>query len=162
MKKELLVSDANVLIDFHSAEPELLVFLCKEFNVKISKVVMDEIEEFTHAQAIEFGMEIIDSEDMQEIHKIESSRLSFQDKSCIVLSQRLKASCLTNDKSLKNYLTNLGIQTYWGLQILLLFVERNYLSKDRVEKIAKQIFETNCRYGENTKDNFQVQLGKLP
>jgi hypothetical protein len=44
---KILVTDANVLIDFYLVSPELIKILCNDFKVKNSKVVMDEILEFT-------------------------------------------------------------------------------------------------------------------
>ena len=61
MKNELLVSDANILIDFYLADSSLIKILCDEFHLKIPKVIMDEIKQFTYAEALAFGIEIIDS-----------------------------------------------------------------------------------------------------
>ncbi len=47
MQEIFLVSDANVLIDYHKANPKLLKILCSEYRVLIPKVIMDEIEDFS-------------------------------------------------------------------------------------------------------------------
>lgn len=154
MKVEILVTDANVLIDFYQAKPKLLKILCSEFQVKIPKLVMDEIEEFTALEAIDFGMEIIDSEIAEPPLENISKKLSFQDKSCISLAKKLNASCLTNDKKLKEYLDRFQIKTYWGLEIILSFYEKKLLTNEEITEIGNKVFSMNPRFGEEVKKSF--------
>lgn len=154
MKNSLLVTDANVMIDFYQADPELIEALCLEFQVKISKTVMDEIIEFTSAQAGAFGIEIIETEDSVGLLPLKLKGLSFQDKSCILLTKKLKASCLTNDSTLKNYLDSEGLKTYWGLEMLLLLIEKGRLTKEKVREAAEKIFQINLRFSEPVKKQF--------
>lgn len=158
MKNELLIADANILIDYYLADPELISMLCKEFKVKISKVVMGEIEQFTYAEAIDFGIEIMETDDSIRLNLPELNRLSFQDKSCIVLTQKLNGSCLTNDKNLKKYLEKEGFKTFWGLEMILLLVSKNYLDKARAALIADKIFENNFWYKDDVKNTFRDKL----
>lgn len=161
MNRELLITDANVLIDFYLADPELILFLCKEFKVKISKVVMDEIAQFTHAEAIDFGIEILETEDAAKLNIPELNRLSLQDKSCIVLTEKLNASCLTNDKRLKTFLEQKGFKTYWAMEMILLLIKRNYINKERGTLIANKIFEINLWYKEDIRNEFLYKLEKV-
>ena len=162
MKNELLVSDANILIDFYLADSSLIKILCDEFHLKIPKVIMDEIEQFTYAEALAFGIEIIDSQNTVDSGAIlEPKKLSFQDKACANLSKQLKASCLTNDKILKNYLDKQGIKTYWGLEMLLLLTSKKSLSKEKTTEIANKIFLTNYWYSLEIQNSFWEKLQLL-
>lgn len=161
MNQELLITDANILIDYYLADSELISILCREFKVKISKMVMDEIEQFTYMEAIEFGIEILETENSLSLNRPELNRLSFQDKSCIALTKKLNGSCLTNDKKLKSYLEKEGFKTYWGLEMILHLVSRNYFDKQRATQITNKIFENNFWYKEEIKENFWEKLKEL-
>ena len=162
MKNELLVSDANILIDFYLADSSLIKILCDEFHLKIPKVIMDEIKQFTYAEALAFGIEIIDSVNTIDSSMImEPKKLSFQDKACANLSLQLSASCLTNDKVLKTYLDKQGIKTYWGLEMLLLLTSKKSLSKEKTTEIANKIFLTNYWYSLEIQNGFWEKLKLL-
>lgn len=162
MKNELLVSDANILIDFYLADSSLIKILCDEFHLKIPKVIMDEIKQFTYAEALAFGIEIIDSVNPIDSSRImEPKKLSFQDKACANLSLQLSASCLTNDKVLKTYLDKQGIKTYWGLEMLLLLTSKKSLSKEKTTEIANKIFLTNYWYSLEIQNGFWEKLKLL-
>ena len=142
VSKELIVSDVNILIDFYETEPKLLRILCSEFTVKVPQVVLDKVEQISNAKAQELGMEVVDTEYLS-IERQGIGRLSFQDKMCAELAIDLNASCLTNDKLLKNTIENEGLKAYWAMQMILLFVERGLLDKTETFAIADRIFASN-------------------
>jgi rRNA-processing protein FCF1 len=61
MQEVFLVSDANVLIDYHKANKKLIRILCSEYRVLIPKVIMDEIEDFSEEEAIHAGFHRVNS-----------------------------------------------------------------------------------------------------
>jgi len=161
MEEIFLVSDANVLIDYYKSNPKLLRILCNEYKVIIPQVIIDEIEDFSREEAIQFGMEIIDEELDESLLNLKMKNLSIQDKTCISLSIKKKAKCLTNDKNLREELKKLGIETFWGLELIIQFVSKGLLKKEEAKKIGKKIFEDNKRFGESVRIEFFDKINNV-
>ncbi len=161
MQEVFLVSDANVLIDYHKANKKLIRILCSEYRVLVPQVIMDEINEFSQEEAIQFGIEIIDEIIDETFLNLKMKNLSNQDKSCISLSLNFKAKCLTNDKNLKDELEKLGVETFWGLEMILLFTSKKLLKKEEAKKIGKKIFDENKRFKESVHKDFFEKIKNI-
>ena len=71
--------------------------------------------------------------------------LSEVDRSCFETAYEANCICVTNDKSLRNACENYGVEVFWGLELMVMLVERNIVSANRAIEIAYEI-RTNSQF----------------
>jgi len=88
--------------------------------------------------------------------------LSFYDSLCLFLARDSGWICVTNDKALRKVCEEEGIRLLWGLEPLVLLVEKNHLSRDDALKTALIIHEQNPKFiHEGIIENFKGRIGKV-
>lgn len=156
----IVLTDANVLIDYVKADRELFHLLCSLFkSVKVPFDILNEVNELTLKQAQEFTIDVYYPEPETYFEASnEVKRISFQDHVCFIDAKKYGWAVITNDKSLKEYCNLEGIETFWGLQVVMLMVEEYLLTKRAAVKIAKTIVKNNPRIHEDVLRDFEEKV----
>lgn len=162
MKLEILVVDANVLIDFCKTERSVLALVTRHLcTVHVADQVLAEVKQLDRAGADELGINVVTVEfSMLERAAAASVRspLRFQDWLCLLLAEERSWTCLTNDKRLRTECTARGIAVLWGLQLLIRLVEGGALSRAEAIRIAEAICRINRRIPSSVLDAFRRKL----
>lgn len=140
--------DASVLIDYIDSDRFVLELLAKHITqLVVATPVLEEVKSVSSPEELlDLGIDLVEPE-LEDILKAGegSGALSFQDRLCLILADRLKLVCLTNDKLLRKVCLQQKIETQWGLKPLALLVERRKLAAHTAWGIAQQIQEINPR-----------------
>ncbi len=156
----IVITDANILIDYVKADKELLNLLCSLFkSVKVPFDILNEVNELTLMQAQEFNIDVYypEPETYYEASN-ELKRISFQDLVCFIDARKYGWAVITNDKSLKEYCNQKGIETFWGLQVMMFMVEEHLLTKRAALKTARRIVKNNPRIHEDILLDFEEKV----
>jgi len=147
-RSRLLVIDANVLIDFRAADPDVLALVAKHLGVvHVPRAVIDEVPGLTPAECQLLGVAVVTPETAQPLEASgRRGRLSFADHLCLVLARDGDWACVTNDRALREGCAQESIETVWGLELMLNLVGKRQLPPGRAVAIARKIHEENPRH----------------
>lgn len=159
-KPIIILSDANVLIDYIKANEKLLTEACSAvFEIYVPIPVLREIKQLTETKAKRLGLKLYEPSTEQLTESLsDSMRLSFEDKLCLRIASDNVWICATNDKVLKKECERFKVSTMWGLEIMLVLNEKGVLSKKEATKTAQAIFKVNKRLGEAVVQDFIKKL----
>lgn len=159
-KPIIILSDANVLIDYIKANEKLLSQACSAvFEIYVPIPVLREIKQLTEAKAKRLGLKLYEPSIEQLTEPVSDSlRLSFEDNLCLRIAKDKGWICATNDKVLKNECERFKVSTMWGLEIMLVLNEKGVLSKKDATKTAQIILKENKRLGESVVQDFIKKL----
>lgn len=135
-KLSLSIIDANILIDYVLADEDIIRELSNYWKeVLVPDCVINEVDGLTLDRAAELGLVIVETP-FSELK--EDPVLSYQDLSCFYYTKKHFAVCLTNDKALRRACKSNGLDTIWGLEMLLLLVSNSQIKKARAKGIAEK------------------------
>ena len=162
MKLELLIVDANVLIDFCKTDSAVLTLVTKHVGiVHVAEPVLAEVRQLDRVTAEGIGLHVVQP-DFALLTKaaMASARspLRFQDWLCLLLAQRETWTCVTNDKRLRIECETRKVSVMWGLQLLLRLVETRALPTDDAIELAEAMHKVNKRIPRAVVDTF---IGKV-
>ncbi len=140
-----VISDANIIIDYLSSNKHILSIATEKLcDIYIPTPIFNEISQIDENIAAELGLKIIEPDFKQLTESMErGGALSYQDRICFILARDKEYSCATNDKTLKRHCENNNIKTIWGLEIMILLVEKGHLTKKIAITTAKDINKRN-------------------
>ncbi|MCC2606794.1 hypothetical protein [Planctobacterium marinum] len=142
-----VITDANVLIDYADADITMLALYSEKIErVIIPSVILDEVDQLTHDDCLQYGFEIIDEEleILSEASNAQHGPLSFQDKVCLYLAKSIGGvTCITNEKALLKFCEEDNIPTKRGLRLLLELAEHSHISRDDAIGMVYAINEYN-------------------
>ena len=149
MKPDILIIDANVLIDFCKTDRSVLALVTRHLaTVHVAEQVLEEVEELDRATAVALGISVLTVEYVvlsQAATASVGSPLGFQDWLCLLVAQQNSWICVTNDKRLRAECATRGVAVLWGLQLLLQLVERRALGAAAAIRVADAICALNKR-----------------
>lgn len=152
----LAICDANILIDYVAVDDYILKELASYWKeVHVPDIVLMEVPELSQERAVELGLIILPTP-LKELEKIPG--LSYQDSACYFYVKKENAVCLSNDKKLRKVCKNIGKRVVWGLEMLLLLVEDNIITKERAKDIARKIESSNPEITEELLNEFLKKL----
>jgi hypothetical protein len=159
----ILLADANIIIDFIKADEDALRIICQSFEILVPRIIIqDEIKQLSIEDAQKIGLKIADAELSQMIEANSGSlRVSFYDKICMILTRDNSWLCISNDKKLHSECDVHNVKIIWGLELLLLSVEKGILSKDRSILCFSRIQSINSRMGKKVEDDFLIKLNNI-
>ena len=139
------VVDANVLIDFESADLAILgVFAKKVGPVFVPNAVIENVSAVSLGDCDRIGLRLIQPNLDQLIEAGENrGRLAFDDWLCLILARDHAYQCISNDKALRAECINCGVSVMWGLEPMLILAAQGELSCDEAESVAWKIHESN-------------------
>jgi len=159
----IVITDASVLIDYVKSNKRVLLLLSRLFSeVKIPYEIFKEVNEITLIDADEYHLDVFypDSDVLYEAANIQNP-LSFQDNVCFMEAQRNRWAIITNDRKLKELCESENIQTYWGLQVIVLMVQKGIMTKKMALKTAEKIGSVNTWISSSVFNDFIRKLENL-
>ena len=127
------------------SELEILQLVAEHVGrVVVLAPVLDEVRGVTKIQCASLGLEVIEveTEQMLRASQVESS-VSFNDRLCLVACRDEDWTCVTNDGALRRLCKQYGVQTKFGLGLMVDLVAEGALAKRRAVAVARQIQATN-------------------
>jgi len=143
--RTVLLADADVLIDYRESELGILELVVEHVGrVAVLAPVLGEVRGVTAAQCARLGIEVVEveTEQMMLAAEVESS-VSFNDRLCLVACREEGWTCGTNDGALRRLCERHGIETRFGLGLMVDLVAVGALTQRRAMAIARQIQVSN-------------------
>lgn len=142
---DILISDANVLIDFIKAGAEkILKEVGKLHKIYVPTPIYHEVRQLTSAKMEDIGLiEYEPSIELLYQASLKIGQCSPQDALCLLICDNMGWCCLTNDKNLRGQCTKKDVKTVWGLQLLLYLKDKGIINKDTGKRICLKIANTN-------------------
>jgi predicted nucleic acid-binding protein len=145
MSRTVLLADADVLIDYRESELGVLGLVVQHIGrVVVLAPVLSEVRGVTKTQCASLGLEVIEVETEQMLRAAEvESSVSFNDRLCLVACRDQSWTCVTNDGALRRLCKRHGVQTRFGLGLMVDLVAEGALTKRRAVIVARQIQVSN-------------------
>ena len=146
---EILLADANVLIDLLSANALGLVGDLIRHDlaaVYLPRIVYDEVSTvITESQIADLGITILPVEIalMERVAKYHDTRLSIPDRSILLMAMDKGYIVWSNDKRLRENCGANGVRTLWEFEVLRWLVERDFMSAADLVAVAARVEEAN-------------------
>ena len=141
----VLLSDANVLIDYRDSDLAILALVVQHLApVHVLRDVVDEVNDLSLAQCGELGLRVIEvgPETLLQLAEL-PRRLSHYDRLSLHVCRENDWICLTNDRLLRRICGEHDVRTRWGLEIMLDLVSAGALSASRALGAAERIHASN-------------------
>ncbi len=145
MAQTVLLTDADVLIDYRESEIKILELVVQHMGrVVVLAPVLDEVQGVTPAQCAQLGIEVVEVETEQLVRATEvESCVSFNDRLCLVACREEGWTCVTNDGALRLLCERHGVATRFGLGLMVDLVAVGALTRRRAMAVARQIQASN-------------------
>ena len=163
MAQTVLLTDADVLIDYRESEIKILELVVQHIGrVVVLAPVLDEVQGVTPAQCAQLGIEVVEVETEQLVRASEvESRVSFNDRLCLVACREEGWTCVTNDGALRRLCERHGVATRFGLGLMVDLVAAGALTRRRAMAVARQIQASNpLHINERVIQRFLEALGE--
>ena len=141
----VLLADADVLIDYRESDLAILALVAQHLGrLAVLPPVLDEVRGVTAKECERLGIEIVEveTERMLLAAAVESS-VSFNDRLCLVVCREEGWTCLTNDGALRRLCKRHGVETRFGLGLMVDLVEAGALTRRRAVAVARRIRVSN-------------------
>lgn len=148
-RMEVLLADANVLIDLLNANALGLVGDLIRHDiatVHLPRIVYDEVSSvISESQIADLGITILPVEIalMERVAKYQDTRLSYPDRSLLLLAKDNGYAVWSNDKRLRENCDENGIRALWEFEVLRGLVERDFMSAADLIAVAERVEKTN-------------------
>ena len=148
MSTNILLLDANVLIDFLNSEPSLLNLVSKHIgNLYVLDQIVSEVKGLDKSECKKFGLTVIEpTNETLALAETNLYKLSYNDRLCLFTAIDSDFICVTNDKDLRQECQNNQVKILWGLELIRILVEKSVLSIDDAIKIVETIHKINRLY----------------
>ena len=144
-KPTVLLTDADVLIDYRESDLTILALVARHLGrLAVLPPVLDEVRGVTAKECGRLGIEIVEveTERMLLATEVESS-VSFNDRLCLVVCREEGWTCLTNDRALQRLCKRHGVETRFGLGLMVDLVKAGALTRRRAVAVARRIRVSN-------------------
>lgn len=164
MERPLYVIDSSVLIDYVQTRIQVLELITTHLGrVVILPSTLDEVDNFEKDDCHRLGMEILTPslEEYAEAALHREPGLSAEDFLCLIVSERLAATCLTNDVALHKACRRRGVRCMYGLRPMLNLTEIKVLSPREAWRIAQAISASNLYITDAIIEEFSRELNRI-
>ena len=143
--RTVLLADADVLIDYRESELGILKLVVQHVGrMAVLASVLDEVRGVTAVQCARLGIEVVDVETERMVRASEvESTVSFNDRLCLVVCREEGWTCVTNDGALRRLCEHHGVETRFGLGLMVDLVAAGALTQRRAMSVARQIRASN-------------------
>lgn len=143
--RAFLVVDANVLLDYMAADLAILSLVSRHIGkVHIVKPVLSEVDGLDESDCERLGFYVVEPTLTQASEAaIPDTRLSFEDRTCLIVCRDEGWTCISNDKALRRACGTIGVAVRWGLELMLELVQVGHLSADDAMLAAADIHRAN-------------------
>lgn len=141
----VLISDADVLIDYAGADMEVLEIIATSlWQLHVAMPILREVRALSVERAMQIGI-IICEPTLEEITEAAArgGSLSEPDRLCLVIARKRGWPCLTNDLLLRQSCRKAGVRLVWGLEAMVLLYKAGRLSRAKAVRTAEAIHKTN-------------------
>jgi len=140
-----LLVDANVLVDYQAADLAILSLVSRHVGtVHIVSTVLAEVDGLDESECERFGFRVVEPTLAQATEAASpNGRLSFQDRTCLVVCRDNGWTCVSNDKALRRSCDAVGVAVRWGLELMLELVQGGHLPAEDAEDAAERIHSAN-------------------
>lgn len=142
---EILLADADVLIDYVSAEKAVLGFVSREIGpLKVLREVLATVDGLSERDCRGLRIEVI-AVSTEELLAAGTERgaLSYEDRLSLQTCVDRGWTCVSNDRTLLRECEAAAVPTRRGLSLLLHLVSCRALTKRRALRIAEAIRQAN-------------------
>ena len=158
-----MILDACVLIDICLEDPTLLGLATASLGkVIVLSPILGEVDQLDDVEVERLGLLVVEPE-IRLVLEASTRRggLSFRDRICLLYSRDSRGTLYTNDKALLNAAKSDGIDTRWGLEILLELVVVDQLTHSDASAIAKSICDRSRFPSDHLMAAFRQRLCQL-
>ena len=141
----VLLVDAGVLIDYRESDLNILKLVAQHVGrVAVVPFVLDEVGGITATDCARLGIKVIEveTEQMHRAAEVESS-ISFIERLCLVVCREEGWTCVTNDSTLRRLCKRHGVETRFGLGVMVELVAAGVLNRRRAMAVARSIQTSN-------------------
>lgn len=148
-RMEILMADANVLIDLLNADALGLVGDLIRHDlatVHLPRIVYDEVSTvISEGQIADLGIIILPVEIalMERVTRYHDTRLSIPDRSLLLIAKDNGYTVWSNDRRLRENCGANGVRTLREFEVLRRLVERDFMSAADLVAVAARVEETN-------------------
>lgn len=137
----VLLADADVLIDYRESDLAILDLVVQHIGrAAIVTSVLEEVRGVAAAQCARLGIEVIEVETDQLLQAAEvGSSVSFNDRLCLVVCREEGWTCVTNDGALRRLCKRHGVETRFGLSLMVDLVATGVLTRRRAVSVARRM-----------------------
>ena len=140
-----LLVDANVLVDYQAADLAILSLVSRHVGtVHIVSTVLAEVDGLDESECERLGFRVVEPTLAQATEAASpNGRLSFQDRTCLVVCRDNGWTCVSNDKALRRSCDAVGVAVRWGLELMLELVQGGHLPAEDADEAAERIHQAN-------------------
>lgn len=140
-----LLVDANVLVDYQAADLAILSLVSRHVGtVHIVSTVLAEVDGLDESECERLGFRVVEPTLAQATEAASpNGRLSFQDRTCLVVCRDNGWTCVSNDKALRRSCDAVGVAVRWGLELMLELVQGGHLPAEDADDAAERIHQSN-------------------
>jgi rRNA-processing protein FCF1 len=144
----LLVVDANVLIDYATADATILRLATRFVGmIHVPRLILEEVKQLGETDCERLGLRIVEASFQQLAEARQGSRgLSFNDRVCLILARDSGWICVTNDRALRKACEGISVSVLWGLELMLDLVAGGHLAPEVALQAAQAIQLANPRH----------------
>jgi len=142
---EILLADADVLIDYRDSDLSILKLVSEHVGpVRVLREVLDEAPGISDHRCAQLGIDIVqlETELLIEAHDL-PRRLSAADRFCIIACERHLWTLVTNDRALRAVGRQRHIRLRWGLGLMVDLVHAGVLAETRALTVAAKMQAVN-------------------
>ena len=164
IEPEKLLLDANVLIDFFNSDFSILSDIRRHIAeiFVLSDILEFELPDISISDCHEVGLAIIDPKDhVSKESETELGQLSPEDRLNLFTAVDSGYSLVTNDVKLRKACEQRNIKIIWGLQLLLMLVEKSEYSIDDARVIGENMCDSNDYISEEIVNDFISKIEKI-
>ena len=145
---ELLLVDADVLIDYADADVSVLGLAARLVgSVYVVRSVLDEVTQLPESECDRLGVQIVEPTLDQLLEAgAARGRLSFNDRLSLIVARDAEWTCVSNDRALRKACAESKVPVWWGLQLMLALVRVGQLESDTALAVAWAIHRKNPRH----------------
>jgi rRNA-processing protein FCF1 len=120
-----LLVDANVLVDYQAADLAILSLVSRHVGtVHIVSTMLAEVDGLDESECERLGFRVVKPTLAQATEAASpNGRLSFQDRTCLVVCRDNGWTCVSNDKALRRSCDAVGVAVRGGLELMLELVQ---------------------------------------
>lgn len=141
----VLLSDANVLIDYRDSDLSVLSLVVQYLApVHVVREVVDEVDGVSLTRCRELGLTVIEVEPdvLLQLAGL-PRRVSRRDRLSFHVCQENDWICVMNDRPLRRVCEESNIRVKWGLELMLELVSAGALAASSALETARRIRENN-------------------
>ncbi len=138
---EVLLADADVLIDYVKTDRDVLARCTKYFaSVHVMASTLDEVDGLAEAECKRLGL-IVEPVEPEVLDRASTERLgiSIPDTICLLVAEERKWTCVTNEKALRKRCDARSVKVRRGLNLMIELVRGGNLGPKHAERVARSI-----------------------